>query len=220
MSPTTLASTVTPEQLVERLNWRYATKRFDPSFHLAPEVWQALERTLVLAPSSFGLQPWHFVVVTDPALKARLRSASWDQPQIVEASHLVVFAHRKGYGAADLEQHLARVARVRGVPRESLTPYEKVVLGFLARPGFDVDEWTRRQTYLAVGSLLTSAALLGIDACPLEGIDPSRYDQTLGLDARGFATVCAVALGRRSPEDKYAALAKVRFDAHELITHV
>jgi nitroreductase len=220
MSPSTLASTVTPEQLVERLTWRYATKRFDPSYKLAPELWQALERTLVLAPSSFGLQPWHFVVVTDPAMKARLRPISWDQPQVVEASHLVVFAHRKGYGPADLEQHMARTAKVRGVARESLAPYEKVVLSFLGRPGFDADEWTRRQTYLAIGSLLTAAALLGVDACPMEGIDPVQYDRTLGLDTRGFAAVCAVALGRRASDDKYASLAKVRFEAGALVTRI
>ena len=212
--------TLTPEQLVERLSWRYATKRFEPTFRLAPEVWRALERALVLAPSSFGLQPWHFVVVTDAAMKARLRPASWNQPQIVEASHLVVFAHKKAFGPADVSRHLDRVARLRGVPRESLAGYESVVLGHIQRPGFDVDEWTRRQTYLAVGSLLTSAAVLGIDACPLEGIDPAQYDQILGLGARGFASVCAVALGQRSPEDKYASLAKVRFEASELITRI
>lgn len=220
MNPTTLAPTLTPDQLVERLQWRYATKRFDPSFRLSPEVWRALERTLVLAPSSFGLQPWHFVVVTDAAMKARLQPASWNQPQIVEASHLVVFAHRKNYGAADLTHYLERVASVRGVTRESLAGYEKVVLGHIQRPGFNVDEWTRRQTYLAVGSLLTAAATLGVDACPLEGIDPPQYDQLLGLGAKGFASVCAVALGRRAADDRYAELAKVRFEASELITRI
>jgi nitroreductase len=220
MKQETLDPALAPAELVERLRWRYATKRFDPAYRLDPEVWQALEQGLVLAPSSFGLQPWHFVVVTDPATKARLQPASWNQPQIVEASHLVVFAHRRGYAPADLDHHLDHVASVRNVPRESLAGFEKAVLGHLERPGFDVDEWTRRQTYIAVGSLLTSAALLGVDACPMEGIDPAQYDEILGLRERGLASVCVVTLGRRAADDRYAALPKVRFDASELITNV
>src|SRR5262245_33479232 len=109
-----LDGTLTPDQLLACLRWRYATKRFDPgpAGRIEPELWRALEQALVLAPSSFGLQPWRFVVVTDPAMKARLQIVSWNQPQIVECSHLVVFAHRKGLDAGDVRRWVERVAAV------------------------------------------------------------------------------------------------------------
>jgi nitroreductase len=216
-------TTLSPDQLLARLRWRYATKRFEPgpAGRLAPEQWAALEQALVLAPSSFGLQPWHFVVVTEHATKLRLQELSFRQPQAAECSHLVVFAHRKGLAAEDVRRYVERVAAVRGATLESLAGFEGVMARHVAQPPpFDVDEWTRRQTYIALGMLLASAAVLGVDACPMEGIDRAGYDAALGLAARGYASVCAAALGRRAEGDKYAALPKVRFEPRDVITHV
>ncbi len=222
MSPTQSPSaTLTPEQLLTQLRWRYATKRFDPSFRIEPAVWSALEQALVLAPSSFGLQPWRFVVVTDPTVRAALRSVSQGQAQVTDASHLVVFAYKKGVDAAHVRRYLDRMAELRGQPRESLAPAETKMTAAVERPRpFDVNEWSKRQVYLALGVFLTSAALLGLDACPMEGIEPARYDEILGLPAQGFASVCVAAVGRRAADDKYASLPKVRFDAREVLTHV
>jgi nitroreductase len=215
------ATTLDPDQLLAQLRWRYATKRFDPSpaGKLDPATWSALEQSLLLAPSSYGLQPWRFVVVTDPAVRARLRAASWDQPQVVEASHLVVFTIKRRLDAADVRRHIERMAEVRGVARESLARAEQMMTSHVERPApFDIDEWSKRQLYLALGTFLTSAAMLGVDACPMEGIEPARYDEILGLAAH--ATVCAAAAGRRAKDDKYAGLAKVRFEARDVIQHV
>ena len=217
----TPTSRLAPAELLERLNWRYATKRFDPTATIEPETWAALEESLRLAPSSYGLQPWHFVVVTDPATRERLRAASWNQAQITECSHLVVFAHRAGLNAADVARYVDRTAEVRRVPRESLAGFETAMTNHLGRPKpFDADEWSRRQLYIALGMFLTSAALLGVDACPMEGIEPARYDEILGLPARGFRSVCVAAAGYRASDDKYAGLAKVRFASSDVLTHV
>lgn len=216
----TTATTMNPAEILARLRWRYATKHFDPHARLDPETWQALEQALVLAPSSYGLQPWRFVVVTDPATREALRAASWNQPQITECSHLVVFAIKKGLDAAYVARFVDRIAAVRKVPRESLAGYEQVMVTHVKRPApFDIDEWSRRQLYIALGTFLTSAAVLGVDACPMEGIEPARYDALLGLAAQGYATVCVAAAGRRASDDKYASLAKVRFEARDVLAH-
>lgn len=211
-----------PSALTGPLEWRYATKRFDPDRKIDPAIWSALERALVLSPSSFGLQPWRFVVIGDAGVRERLRAVSWNQPQITEASHLVVFAARTGLTPADVERHVQRTAAVRSVPVESLAGLRTMIGGFVEqlRATGRLDAWCDRQAYLALGTFLTSAALLGIDACPMEGIDPAAYDEILSLPAQGYHTLCVAAAGHRSPDDAYAGLAKVRFPVEEVITRV
>lgn len=212
---------VEPGRLLAQLHWRYATKAFDPSAKIDAATWNALEQSLVLAPSSYGLQPWHFVIVTDAATKVRLRGVSRDQAQVSDCSHLVVFAIKKHLDATHVRRHLERIATVRAVPRESLAGLEKVLTTHVQKPSpFDVDEWSRRQLYLALGCFLASAAMLGVDACPMEGIDPAGYDALLDLPSKGLAAVCAAAAGRRAHGDKYAALAKVRFETRDVITRI
>jgi nitroreductase len=215
-------STVSPSTLIHSLNWRYATKKFDAGKKIAPDVWAALEESLVLTPSSYGLQPWKFIVVNDPAVRAKLPAASWGQTQPVEASHFVVFAYRKDFAAKDVERFLARTVEVRGVTRASLDGYAKVIFGSVERGAEKgtLNTWMAHQSYIALGQFMGSAALLGIDTCPMEGIDAGKYDEILGLPAMGYATLCAAAAGYRSPDDKYATLPKVRFKAEEVILHV
>jgi nitroreductase len=212
----------TQETLATQLRWRYATKQFDPRRAIPEAQWRALEDALVLTPSSFGLQPWKFVVVTDPATKERLVPASWNQRQVADASHLVVFAIKKNLGKADVEQYLDRIAELRGVTPDSLLGFRGVLLEFLSQPAetFRVDDWAARQVYIALGNFLTSAALLGIDTCPMEGIEPARYDEILGLADQGYQTVVAAAAGYRAATDKYASLPKVRYTADEVITRI
>src|SRR5258708_38126374 len=109
-------STVTPEGLISSLRWRSATKKFDPSRKIPAPAWAALEEALVLAPSSYGLQPWKFFVIDDPALRAKLKPASWDQSQITDADKLVVFAVKKDIGAADVGRFVERISEVRRLP--------------------------------------------------------------------------------------------------------
>jgi nitroreductase len=211
--------TLPPESLEGQLRWRYACKKFDREKKIPPDVWRALEQSLVLTPSSFGLQPWKFVVVTDPATKEQLLPISWGQSQVSDASHIVVLAIRKSISAEDVERYVRRIAEVRGVPVESLAGYRKVMLGFVQRPpeGVDLDEWAARQVYIALGTFMTAAAVIGVDTCPLEGILPEKYDELLELKESGYATVVACAAGYRSPDDRHALLPKVRFPTEEMV---
>ena len=213
---------VSNDTLVNQLRWRYATKQFDSTKKISAADWATLEESLVLTPSSFGLQPWRFIVVTDQETKEKLVPASWDQRQVADASHVVVFAIKKNVGPAEVDRYMNRIAQVRGVSTESLNGFREVLLGFLAQPAeqFDVNFWSTRQTYIALGNFMTSAALLGIDTCPMEGIVPGQYDEILGLDAQGYKTVVVAAAGYRAATDKYATLPKVRFTPEEVITHV
>ena len=210
------------DTLLNQLRWRYATKQFDPARKISAADWKTLEETLVLTPSSFGLQPWRFIIVTDQATKEKLLPASWQQRQVADASHVVVFAIKKNVGVAEVDRYLARIAEVRGVRVNSLNGFREVLTGFLAQPddAFDANEWASRQVYIALGNFLTSAALLGIDTCPMEGIQPARYDEVLGQAEQGYQTVVVAAAGYRAAEDKYATLPKVRFAPEEVITHV
>lgn len=213
---------ITTDQLLAAQAWRYATKQFDASKTIPAPVWQALEESLVLSPSSYGLQPWQFFVVTDSDLRAKLRPHSWNQTQITDASHLVVFAIPDKVDVPYMEKYLARIAEIRGVTLESLGFYRNMMMAdIIAGPRQAwVDEWAARQVYIALGNFMTSAALVGIDTCPLEGIDPREYDALLDLPAKGFNTIVACAAGYRSADDKYATLPKVRFEKSELIQHL
>ncbi len=208
-----------PETLLAPLRWRYATKQFDPSLRVPDELWQALEEALVLTPSSYGLQPWTFVVVTDPAVKAALRPVSYGQAQITDSSHLVVFAAKCSLDEAYVRRFVDRSVEVRGIPRESLASFEKRIAGDLVHGprSQEILAWATRQVYIALGSFLTSAALLSVDTCALEGIDPDKYDAILDLEPLGLRTLVVAAAGYRLGSDKYAAIPKVRFRAEEVI---
>lgn len=207
-------------QLLEALNWRYATKFFDPAKRIPDATWTALEQSVVLAPSSFGLQPYRLLVINDPATRAKLLPHAWGQKQVVDASHFVVLAARTDVKAADIDTFLQRTAEVRGVSLESLAGYRGMMAGMLLSEGFKpvAPHWAARQAYIALGNLMTAAALLGVDACPMEGLVPAEFDKVLGLAEQGYSTVVACALGYRADGDKYASLPKVRFDRANLIT--
>lgn len=210
--------------MLERLGWRYATKKFDATRKIPAETWEALERALVLSPSSFGLQPWRFVVVENPDVRAALRPFAWDQPQVMDASHLVVFARRLVVGPDSVERHLDRVSHVRAVPRGVLEEYRKAMLGSLASPaglpGGSMEVWTRSQVYIALGMFLSACAMMGVDSCPMEGFNPAGFDQVLGLKEHGYASVVAATAGYRASDDVFATFKKVRFDPSELIVRV
>lgn len=217
-----MSTTVSPTQLVAALSWRYATKKFDPTRTIPPEVWHALEQALILSPSSIGLQPWKFLVVTDPAVKADLVGASYRQTQSQDCSHFVVFAVRRGLDEAHVDRHIARMAEVRGATVESFAKFRAMTVGNLekARAKGTLDAWQEHQVYIALGQFMASAAVLGVDTCPMEGIEPAKYDAILGLAGTGYATVVACAAGYRMADDKYASIPKVRFAAADVVVRV
>lgn len=213
---------MTNEELIEKLNWRYAVKRFDASKKISLDDWQTLEDALVLSPSSYGLQPWKFYVVTDENVKKELQPHAWNQPQIVEASHLVVIAAKKDASAEDIEKYINRVIEVRGTKREDLEMLKGMMLNsqkMAIENGF-VNEWSARQCFIALGNLLTSAAVLGIDACPMEGFLPAEFDRVLGITEEGFGSVVVCAIGYRSEDDWLSKLPKVRYENSEIVKHI
>lgn len=214
-------SILSGDSLIQQLEWRYATKKFDSTRKISAADWAVLERALVLTASSYGLQPWKFIIVTNPALKSKLRPASWNQAQVEDCSHLVVITAQQDITEADLDRFIARTAEVRGVATDSLAGYKGFMVGDLVNGPRHalIQEWAARQTYIALGNLLTSAAILGIDACPLEGLEPAKYDEILGLKESGYATISACPLGYRATDDKYASAPKVRYEAKDVIDH-
>ena len=215
-------TTIHRESLIEKLNWRYATKQFDPDRKISPEDWAMLEEALVLTPSSFGLQPWKFVVVDDPDTREELVHASYGQQQVASASHLVVFNIKKNFGEQEIEAHLKRIAEVRGISPELLDTLRGMMVASLINGMNHAARkaWATNQTFIALGNFLASAAWLGIDACPMGGFDPEKYDRILGLDKQGLTTVVIAAAGYRTVADKYAGLKKVRFPKEEVLQHV
>ncbi|MCW5765376.1 MAG: NAD(P)H-dependent oxidoreductase [Phycisphaeraceae bacterium] len=212
--------TFDPHAVVERLGWRYATKKFDPGRKIPADRWAALEKAMILAPSSYGLQPWRFVVVNDATLRAKLRAVSWNQPQITDASHLVVFCRRAAMTPADVERYVQRIVDVRAVPAAALEQYKNMMLGTVK--GLSAEQsgaWNGRQVYIALGFFLSAAAMLGIDACPMEGFDGAKYDEILGLPAEGYHAQVVATAGYRAPDDEFGKMAKVRFADADVVKH-
>ena len=208
------------EGLLTSLRWRIATKKFDPARKIPEAQWTALEEALVLSPSSYGLQAWKFFVVDNPDLRAKLKAAAWGQSQITDADKLIVLAVKKDFGAADVERYVERVSEVRRVPVSALDSYKKMMLASAALPPEKVAAWLARQVYIALGVFLTSAAALGVDACPMEGFDKDKFDEILGLPAKGWNSVVLATAGYRAADDAYATQAKVRFAKDDVLAHL
>ncbi|HEX4354299.1 MAG TPA: NAD(P)H-dependent oxidoreductase [Polyangiales bacterium] len=195
--------------LRDRLLWRYAVKRYDRTKRIDPALIDELRNAIVMAPSSFGLQPYRVIMVSDPALKERLAVASYRQPQIVEADYIAVFAIETALDESLIDRYFANVRVTRGVePAAAHRASISAALDHIpvaARPA-----WATHQAYLALGFALMAAAELEIDANPMEGFIASSYDDLLGLRELGLHAVVICGLGYRSASDPFAALAKVR----------
>jgi nitroreductase len=207
--------------LIEQLNLRYATKKFDSSKKISASDWKTLEASLVLTPSSYGLQPWKFLVVQDLEVRKQLRAVSWGQSQVEEASHYVVFLSKRQITPEYISSFAKRTAEVRGVAPESLDKMVSMIVGdVITGPRAAVaSEWMARQDYIALGNLMTCAALMGVDTCPMEGLDPLKYDQILGLEKSEYHTIVACALGYRHSDDTYQKLKKVRFPTEHVVEY-
>lgn len=212
---------ISPNELLDALHFRYATKAFDPTRKISSETLSALKTCLTLTPSSFGLQPWKFIVVDSPEIREKLKLASWGQSQVTDASHLVVLTARTDLTQKDIDKWISRLSEVQETPIEMLAGYAGMISSFTSNmSALEKQAWNTRQVYIALGQLMTAAAVMGVDTCPLEGISPNDYDEILGLKGSGYATAVACALGYRSTEDKYADAKKARFSSTDLITHI
>lgn len=207
------------EQLLTQLNWRYATKKFDPIRKISPEDWTVLESALILSPSSYGLQPWKFIVITDSKTRETLFPATWNQRQVLDCSHYLVFAANTKMTEEDIDKHIARTVEIRGGTIEALQRRRNIMVSDVVTGARSAQAmmWAAHQAYLALGNFITSAALMGIDTCPMEGFEPSQYDKILDLPAKGLTSVVCCAAGFRALDDKSATLKKVRFPREQVI---
>ncbi len=211
-----------PGRLLEALRWRYATKRFDPDRRIPEPDWSALQEALVLTPSSYGLQPWRFLVITRQELKDSLVAATYGQRQVADCSHLLVIAVRRTLSVADVDRFLDAVAEEQGRSREQTQGYRDVMIRDIVegQRSLDIPGWAKLQGYIALGNFMTAAALLGIDTCPMEGFKASAYDEVLGLAEEGLTTAVLCPAGYRQSEDQYAALGKVRYPVAEMVRRI
>lgn len=210
---------VSKDAILHQLQWRYATKRFDAQRRIPADDWAVLEQSLVLTPSSFGLQPWRFYVVTDTDSKAKLPAISWNQSQVNDASHVVVMALRDRLSEIDIDRYIERICEVRGGNPDALVGFRKMMIASLlgVHEGFDINHWATNQVYIALGQFMATAALMGIDTCPMEGILRDKYDELLGIKKDGYATSVVCVAGYRAIDDKYAATPKVRFATEHVV---
>lgn len=161
-------------------------------------------------------------MITDQALKESLVGASYNQTQPRDCSHLLVIAIQKKVEIADVDKLIDSIAEIQGRPREATEFYRKMMIGDVVEGprGEDSEGWAKLQSYIALGNFMTAAALLGVDACPMEGFVPAKYDEALGLAEKGLTTAVLCPAGYRSSEDKYAAAPKVRYAVDELIERI
>jgi nitroreductase len=199
------------------LQWRYATKQFDATKKLSDEQVQFVKDVLRLSPSSTGVQPWKFVIVSDPVLRQKLREKAYGQPQITDASLLVVFCRRTDVDAAHVEKVIARTAKVRQQTSESLQGYREMMLGVINQTPDSLKEWASDQVFIALGMLVSACAALRIDACPMGGFDRTAFDDILQLEKEHCTSYAVCAIGFRSADDKYAKAAKSRLVEAEVI---
>lgn len=207
--------------LIDALNWRYATKRMNGKT-VAQEKIDTILEAARLAPSSMGLQPYALFVVDNPELKAKLQPAAYNQPQITEASHLLVFAVWEDVTAEHVETYINEIAATRGVPASTLDGFKASLMGIVnGRTKEQKHEWAARQAYIALGTAIAAAATEQVDTTPMEGFVPAQVDEILGLNKKGLRSVSILALGYRDSEQDFLANAKkVRRSRDLFIAHI
>lgn len=207
--------------VLEKLKWRYATKKFDPTKKLGETQLQVLKEAFNLTATSYGLQPIKLLIIADDSLKQRLVEHSWGQRQVADASHLLVFCIINDIDEQYVINYFERVKNIRNTPDEILKPFRSFLTNdFNNKTSEEIKTWATKQAYLAMGNLLTVCALEGIDSCPMEGITPEKYDEVLQLPQKGLNAVLAMPVGFRAQDDMFANFKKVRKDLSESIVQL
>ena len=202
--------------LIQSLNWRYATKKFDATKKLTEEQVNYLIESVRLTPTSYGLQLFKLLNITDPSVRGQIQTAARGQSQIVDASQLFIFAAKTEFTPTDIDAHLALMKSSGALTPESESGLINMLQGLAAR--FTPEKflvWNQKQTYIALGFLLAAAAVAQIDSCPMEGFDVAAVNQILKLDGYTATLICPV--GFRSTDDKYAFRPKVRQSTDSLL---
>jgi len=202
---------------LDHQNWRYATKKFDSTKKITTEDLNTLKEAIRLSSSSYGLQPYKIFIVENPELRAKIQLAAWNQSQVTDASHLIVFANQKTIIDSEIDTFFKKMSETREIPLEALAGYQGFMKGKINQLSDDaVNIWNSKQTYLALGNLLNAAAELKIDVTPMEGFDPAQVNEILGLNELGLNTSLMATIGYRHEEDATQHLKKVRKSNEEL----
>lgn len=212
------------KHILDALKWRYAVKKFDPTKKIPEKILQEIKDALVLSPSSFGLQPWKFLFITNPEIRAELRKYSWDQSQITDASHLVVLCRQEKIDESFVNKWVDRMKEKNNRPPEKLEMYRNMVLNNVVKGDSyrakNQGGYMQNQVFIALGNLMTAAAMLEIDTCPIGGFDSEKYDEILGLKEKGLRSCVVCPIGYRSEEDWHKDDPKVRFPEAEVIEDI
>jgi nitroreductase / dihydropteridine reductase len=205
-------------QTLQQLQWRYATKKFDPDRQLSEEQLHILKESFNLTATSYGLQPIKLVVIQNKELQSQLLPHTMNQIQVRDASHVLVFCIQTEISGTYIKNYFNNVEAIRETPRSILKPFELFLLDeFANKDPKDIDMWMTKQAYLAMGNLLTVCAYEKIDACPIEGFEPERYDDVLNLKSKNLRSVLVMPIGYRAEDDFMASLKKVRKGVDEVI---
>lgn len=207
---------------LENQNWRYATKKFDAAKKISAEDLNILKEAIQLSTSSYGLQPYKVIIVENPEIREQLKPFSWNQTQITEASHLFVFTNFVDVKESDITDYLNNIAVTRGLKVEDLKGYSDMMNANVVS-GLTLEQksiWTAKQTYLALGNLINVAAELKIDVTPMEGFQPEKYNEILGLDKLGLNASLVATIGYRHEEDASQHYPKVRKPMNELFVTI
>lgn len=206
---------------LENQNWRYATKKFDATKKISNEDLQLLKEAIQLSTSSYGLQPYKVLIIENPEIREQLKPFSWNQTQITDASHLFVFTNFVDIKEEHIDSYMNNMAQTRGLNIEDLKGYSDFMKSKLVPLPNDIkSNWTSKQTYLALGNLLNAAAELKIDVTPMEGFEPEKYNEILGLDKLGLNASLVATIGYRHEEDATQHYPKVRKPLDELFVTV
>ena len=202
---------------LDHQNWRYATKKFDATKKITTEDLNTLKEAIRLSSSSYGLQLYKVFIIENPELRAKIQPAAWGQSQIVDASHLMVFANQTTVSDADIDGYLNNVAETRNIPVNALSGYGDFMKGAIgSKSDEEKESWTSKQTYLALANLMNAAAELKIDVTPMEGFVPAQVNEILGFNELGLNAALLAPIGYRSEEDATQHQKKVRKSNEEL----
>ena len=204
------------KQLIEALEWRYACKKFDAEKRISESDLQTILESIRLTPTSYGLQPIKVLLIETTELREKIKPIAWNQAQVVDASNLLVFCHHTALSETYVDQHLTLMADTRNVSTEKLQGFGTHVKSAIANMEEDVKQWTSKQTYIALGQVLLSCALLKIDATPMEGFDKDKLNELLDLTSQGLSASLLCPIGIRHPEDANITAKKVRKTKEDL----
>ncbi len=203
---------------IENLQWRYAVKKFDGNKSLSETQINTLKEAFNLTATSYGLQPIKLVVIKNKSIQQQLVEHSWNQPQVAQASHVLVICIQKEYTTNDIDNYFSLVKSIRNTPDEILAPFKEMLTNSIAsKTQEELNIWNKNQAYIALGNLMTVAANERIDSCPMEGFIPEKYDEVLELDKYGLTSVLVLPVGFRAEDDYMKDLKKVRKETKDMV---